>query len=442
VVQPITRRTALKGLVAGAGLAAAGPALGGLTGALAAGGPPSPPGTRPFPKLPAGIDTLPHVDHLIILMMENHSYDNYFGMLGRGDGLTVGRDGKPLNSNPDASGRSVRAYHPGSTCQAHYQISQSWDASHRSWNQGHNNGFVKACSTDAMAYFTGADLPFYWSLARTFPLCDRYHSSVMAQTYPNRRFMQAATALGMVSDPFPSVNEPLPPNGVIFDLLNAHGISWKDYFVDLPTTGLWPETVVANPGKVVPVADFFSDAAAGTLPAVSFVDPEGWQASEENPQDVHTGEYYSWQVINAVLNSPAWPRTLLLFTYDEHGGYYDHVPPPRAVRPDGVVPAVAGGDTYGDLYSYLGFRVPAVIVSPWAKRGYVSHVTHDHTSFLRLIETKWNLPALTYRDANASNLLDSVDFSRPSFEEPPALAAATLPAGAAACYLADPSSPV
>ncbi|HEY2428653.1 MAG TPA: alkaline phosphatase family protein, partial [Acidimicrobiales bacterium] len=369
--------------------------------------------------------------------------DNYFGMLGRGDGFTLGRDGRPLHSNPDKAGHPVRAYHPPSTCQAHYDISQSWDVSHRSWNGGRNDGFVKASSTAAMAYFTGADLPFYYSLGRTFPICDRYHASVMAQTYPNRRFMQAATAFGQVSDPFPSIpNQPLPPGGLIWDVLNAHGISWRDYFVDLPTTGLWPETVLRNPGHVVPVAQFFADAAAGTLPGVSFVDPEGWQASEENPQDIHTGEAYAAQVVNAVLNSPAWPRTLLLFTYDEHGGYYDHVAPPPAVRPDGVRPGVAAGDTYGDLYSYLGFRVPAVVVSPWARKGYVSHVTHDHTSFLRLVETKWNLPALTYRDANASNLLDTLDLSRPAFEEPPALAAAALPTGALACYAQNPTSPV
>jgi phospholipase C len=175
---------------------------------------------------------------------------------------------------------------------------------------------------------------------------------------------------------------------------------------------------------------------------VSLVDPESWQGSEENPQDIHNGEYYASLVINAVLASPVWSKTLLVFTYDEHGGYYDHVPPVRMVRPDGVPPGVAPGDTYGDLYSWSGFRVPTVIVSPWAKRDYVSHVVHDHTSILRLIETKWNLPALTARDANASNLLDSLDFRRPSFEVPPALAAAPLPTGAVACYAQKPSSPV
>ncbi len=132
----------------------------------------------------------------------------------------------------------------------------------------------------------------------------------------------------------------------------------------------------------------------------------------------------------------------MLFTYDEHGGYYDHVPPVPLVPPDSVKPIAPNGETFGDLYTWSGFRVPAVVVSPWAKRDYVSHVTYDHTSFLRLIETKWNLPALTNRDANANNLLDCVDFSRPSFEHPPSLAAAPVPVGEVGCYLQDPTSPV
>ena len=440
----LSRRTMLKGLAAGAGLAVAGPALDLLPGARAATRPLSTPNSRPFPNRPAGVDSLPQIEHIVVLMMENHSFDCYFGMLGRGDGFTLDGHGHPTASNPDAHGRPVRTYHAPSTCQAHYQVGQNWDTSHRCWNHGRNDGFVTACSREAMAYWSGADLPFYYSLARQFPICDRYFSSVMAQTYPNRRFVMAATALGQVSDPFPGVNDPRPPHGTIFDRLNDHQISWKNYFVDLPTTGLFPYVLLSNPGKAVPVAEFFVDAAAGTLPAFSLVDPEGWQASEENPQDIRTGEYYSSLIINAVLNSPAWSRTMLVFTYDEHGGYHDHVSPPPAVRPDGIRPSVKQGDTYGDMYSYYGFRVPTVVISPWARRNYVSHVTHDHTSILRLVETKWNLPALTYRDANASNLLDCLDLRahEPPFAIPPTLATAPLPLGQPACYLQDPTSPV
>ena len=136
------------------------------------------------------------------------------------------------------------------------------------------------------------------------------------------------------------------------------------------------------------------------------------------------------------MAGPGWPKTVLIWVYDEHGGYYDHVPPPRAIPPDDIPPEITPADRPGG-YDRYGFRVPAVIVSPFARRNYVSHRVHDHTSFLKLVETKWNLPALTYRDANASNLLDSLDFRRPpAFLEPPLLPAPGIaPTG---CIEGDP----
>lgn len=285
-------------------------------------------------------------------------------------------------------------------------------------------------------------MPFYYGLASTFPLCDRYFCSVMAQTFPNRRFLIAGSAFGQVADPLPGPTDPNPrPSGfgTVFDLLNAFGISWKDYFVDLPTAGLFPYVLEQNPGNIVPVADFFADCAAGTLPSFSVVDPESEEGSEENPQDAQTGAYYAYQVIDAVLRSPAWPSTALIINFDEHGGYWDHVPPVRMVRPDSIPPDVPAGDTYGDLYSWSGFRVPAFVVSPWARPNYVSHTVYDHTSILRLLETKWNLPALSNRDANANTMLDCFDFRSPAFLAPPALPAAPPPTGAAACIAQDPT---
>ena len=438
----LSRRAFLRGTAAGAGVAMLAPVLRGLPFADAR--KLKHPGSLPNPTLPAGVDTLPQIEHIVVVMMENHSYDSYFGMLGRGDGFHLGGDGQPTNACPAPDGTPVRSYHAPSTCQAHYDVGQAWDTSHRSWNYGSNDGFVTASSTDAMAYWTGDDLPFYYDLARTFPLCDRYFASVMAQTYPNRRFLLAATALGQVSDPLPGPNDPPPPNGTIMDLLNAHGITWKDYFVDLPTTGLFPSIIKSNPDKIRPAAEFLVDAAAGTLPNVSIIDPDGFYASEENPQDIQAGEFYAAQMINAAMSGPAWERTIVVFTYDEHGGYYDHVPPVPTVAPDSIGPDVAPNDTYGDLYTYTGFRVPTVVISPWAKKNYVSHAMHEHCSILRLIETKWNLPALTYRDANASNLLDCFDFTVavPPFLEPPVLAAAPAPTGVPACIAADPRSPI
>lgn len=409
--------------------------------ALAASNPLRARGSRPYPHLAPGTDTLPAIEHIVVLMMENHTYDAYFGMLAQGDGFTVVK-GSPTNSNPGASGSQVVS-HATTTCQDNYRVSQSWNASHHCWDGGAMDGFART-NPGAMTYWTGDDIPFLWSLASNFTICDRYFSSVMAQTYPNRRFLLAASAFGQVGDPLPLPTDPPPrPAGTpstIFDLLNQYGITWKDYFADLPTTGLFPYLIEQNPGKVVPVADFFTDCAAGTLPQFSLVDPESFEGSEESPQDLAVGEAYMAKVVNAVLSGPKWGNTLMVVTYDEGGGYYDHVAPPRAVRPDAIAPEVT--DTYGDLYSYYGFRVPTVVVSPWSRPGAVSSTVYDHTSILKTIETKWNLPALSARDANANSVLDCLDLRSKPLAVAPALAPAPPPTGVVACLAANPSGPV
>ena len=143
--------------------------------------------------------------------------------------------------------------------------------------------------------------------------------------------------------------------------------------------------------------------------------------SEENPEDVQLGEAFVARVVNAVMNGPKWRRTLLIWFYDEHGGYYDHVAPPKALEPDGWKPNLQKDNLPG-AYNTYGPRVPAVVVSPYARRRAVTNVVHDHTSVLATIERQWNLPALTRRDANARTLADFLDTSKPAFMEPPSLA--------------------
>ncbi len=304
-----------------------------------------------------------------------------------------------------------------------------------------------------MAYYTGQEIPFYYSLASTFPVCDRYFCSVLAQTYPNRRFLLAGTAFGLIATVDSSING-IPPNGTIFDRLNAHGISWASYASDVSFLYVISDIVKRNPSRMKTLEQFHADARAGTLPAVSYVDPNLLTGTEENPQDISLGEHFVSTVVDSLLNSPAWDRTLFVWTYDEHGGYYDHVPPPPAIPPDDIPPDISPTDQPGG-YDRYGFRVPTVVMSPYSRAHFVSHTVYDHTSVLKTIERKWNLPAMTYRDANANDLLDCLDLSKRTFADPPTLAAPGNPTGVSVCvppptsaqpplaaFLKTPSTPV
>jgi len=434
----VSRRAVLGGAIAGA--AAVGLTGGGAASASRAQANSPGPGTLPNPSAPEGSDQLPQITNIVALMMENHTYDSVLGMLPRGDGYTKNASGHPTNSNPwprrSSKGPApyrhavINVFPMPTPCQQQAHPYNTWGAGQESYAHGNMDGFVKSKSGPvSMGYYDQTLMPFVNSLATTFPVCDRYFSSVMAQTYPNRRFAMAGTALGLLVD---KLALGTPPNGSIFESLNAHNISWKNYYSSLPSVLIY-SYLFGVPNirpNLVNISEFFSDAAAGTLPAYSVVDPNFGTQSEEDPQDVQYGDQFMAQVINAVMSSPQWPGTLLVWTYDEGGGYYDHVPPPAAVSPDSVtsVPYHPGA------FTRYGFRVPAGIVSPFARPDYVSSVVHDHTSILKLVETKWNLPALTRRDANADNLLDSVDLvNPPAFLTPPTLAAALDPTADDGC---------
>jgi phospholipase C len=451
------------------------------------------PGQRPRPDLPAGADLIPQIKHIVVLMMENHSYDNYLGTLaGRGDGLPTGPDGDPDAVNVLPNGQRVAAHHLTSTTQCPGNPTQTWNASHISYADGSCGGFATGVwetisggdPAVPMGYWTESELPFYHGLARAFPVADRWFCSCLGPTFPNRRFLIAGTAHGLVDDlPWDLVD--YPEAGTIFDALTTAGISWVNYHSvnrvsvvlkrllgvhglialrRLAQIGRWlPGVTNAVRGNKSFTADlyplgfarcvrhlrstpqFFADAAAGTLPSVSIVDPDFGAYSEENPQDIAVGESFSCAVVNAVMNGPAWESTLLLWIYDEHGGYYDHVQPPAAVAPDDVparnwqlsqrwardllrvllpksFKSLENADDGPVTYQRYGFRVPAVIVSPYARPDFVLSEVLDHTSVLKLIEEKWNLPPLTQRDAAAVSPLGALDLAAPpAFLKPPLL---------------------
>jgi len=472
-------------------------------------------GSRPRPGLAPGSDLLPQIRHVVVLMMENHSYDNYLGMLkGRGEGFPRGPGHEPEVSNRGADGTLVRAFRLPATMQREGVPSQSWHAVHAQWGEGRCDGFVTSAqeilslagegaagpahaaadaAATAMGYWCEDDLPFYYGLARTFPLADHWFSSCLGPTFPNRRFLMAGTAHGLIDDsPYDLLD--YPPAGTIFDALTRHGISWANYHPvpadqsrwkgyrqhrrkmarrrlmplartapvtaqsvqkDMTfTADIFPLGVGRYMQHVRGIDEFFADADGGTLPGFCIVDPDFQVYSEENPQDIRKGESFAAEVINRVLHGRGWPHTLLIWVYDEHGGYYDHVPPPPAVPPDDVEGRSVMGrrsrlatllrpvfprlvrskekETEGPgRYDRYGFRVPAVIVSPYARPDYVCSEVLDHTSVLRLVEEKWNLPPLTARDAAASTPLDALDLtSPPVFLDPPPLPEPSLRWGA------------
>jgi phospholipase C len=418
------------------------------------------PGSLPHPELAAGTDTMPEIEHVVVLMLENHSYDNFLGMLGRGPGLTprgdgfkLGRDGYPTASNPYANGSHQRAFRMPTTCQLHGKPSQEWRASHVQYANGTNQGFVISDSGPvAMGYWTEHDLPFTYALASQFPIGDRWFSSALAQTDPNRRFLIGATALGMTNDIGTAEGNAtllvLPPNGTIFTHLNSAGVSWADYNaggLTGTTMNLYPASDLVLASNAKPIAQFFSDAAAGNLPSFSLLDPDYGKQSQEDPQNIVVGESFLASAVHAIGSSPAWLKTILIVTYDEHGGYYDHVPPPVALAPDGVGPVVRSGESTYDGYARYGFRVPSIVVSPYAKRQHVSHVVYDHTSILAFLERKWNLPAMTHRDANANDLTDFLDLGamakrQPTFPKLPPLPASGENNSTLACSTTGPGT--
>ena len=428
-------------------------------------------GSLPDPGRPPGTpDEAMPFDHLVVVMMENHSFDNLVGSLAATrsdvDGLSFGPDGVAANANPGSAGTPPRVgSFPLSTTAQATHVSQSWTATHEQIDGGLMDGFVRSVdSIEPMGYYTPAVLPFAHSLAATFTLANRWFCSVPGPTYPNRRFLLAGTAYGLTVTSAASLLDPPPPNGTIVDRLSEHGIGWADYFTDVPMTIVIRSILERHLDHHHGIDRFFEDCRDGALPAVSFVDPGlGVLSSvashlatlpelfrdalrsigvnvdappdgqtEEDPQDMYFGEAWAQTIVAALLRSPCWPRTLLIYTYDEHGGYYDHVAPPAAIAPDAIAPQLAPGDPPGG-YDRYGPRVPALVVSPYCRPAAVTTVVHDHTSVLATIEAKWNLPALTDRDANAASVMDFLDTESAPWLTPP-VPAAPAPTG--------PSGPV
>jgi phospholipase C len=343
-------------------------------------------------------------DHVILVMMENRSYDHFLGWLPEGDGRQAGL------RYPDRDGTRKSTYRLAPDYQGcgHPDPGHSQADGLVEYNGGACDGWLLAGSNDiyAIGYYTEKDLSFLGPAARQFTTCDRYFASLMSETFPNR-FHQHAAQTDRADNALTLSTLP-----TIWDRLADKGISGRYYFTDVPFLALWGLNYLPISR---PFASFLSDCSRGNLPAVSFVDPgflgepEGVAIDDHPHADIRAGEQFLATVYAAVSKSPAWQKTILIINYDEWGGFFDHVPPPLAPQPP--------GDLAAGLGPRRGFRVPCVIVSPFAQRG-VSSTIFDHASVLKLIESRWDLDPLTVRDAQANDLADALDFARPKRHVP------------------------
>lgn len=429
---------------------------------------------------PPSNPALQAINHIVFMAQENRSFDSYFGQLPaywaangypsqQFDGLP------PRASNPNSSGSAaVEAYPLATECIEN--LSPSWNESHLDWNlqspAGSTpamNGFVwnaanfannenkKGLSpqyTDtagvrAMGYYTGNDLNYYYFMASNFATSDRWFAPALDRTQINRMYMFAATSQGYAYPPGTDAADNAPlTSPTIFDALTQAGVSWKVYYTDdtcttTPTSELpsseGPCTFLTQfatyappqqlPSNVVPVSQYLTDVQAGTLPSVAFIETGYVSNRDEHPSastSVQTGAAYVASLINALMASPSWKDSVFIFTYDEPGGLYDHVAPQPAANPDGMNPidlqpgdvCSSGGGTNCD-FNYTGFRLPMIVISPFAKKNYVSHSVADYTAILKLIETRFTVPPLTKRDAAQIDMTEFFDFQAPPWTTPP-----------------------
>jgi phospholipase C len=400
------------------------------------------------------------INHVVIMVQENRSFDHYFGHLNAyrvANGFRPDVDGTPANaSNPAASGTgSVAAFHLLTTCVEN--PSPSWNESHVDYNRQNPtsgdatmDGFVQTAAKDAqalhyhdvegrrvMGYYDQTDLPYYYFMATFFATSDRWFSPVMSRTQPNRMYILAATSAGHVYPPGAVLSIP-----TIFDELQQAGVSWKIYVTDKVNGSLLQGSYISMfaagskySQNVVPVAQYFTDLKNHTLPQVVLIESGYFSGLDEHPAEdpnatgpsVQVGSAYVSTFINALMGSSAWPHSAFIWTTDEGGGFYDHVPPQPAVSPDSIPPqdlrpgdictTSGGGRTCN--FTSTGFRVPMFVVSPYARKGYVSHTVMDSTAMLRFIETRFHLRSLTLRDANQPDMTEFFDFSHPDWLKPP-----------------------
>jgi phospholipase C len=356
--------------------------------------------TRPAEPLPRPAQS--GIDHVVVLVMENRSFDHFLGWVPGADGRQAGLVYR------DDHGRAHHTHHLTTRQGCGFRDpGHSYGAGRVQYNKGRCDGFARGGNDDfALGYYTKADLPFYGPLTSQATVLDRWFCSVMAPTFPNRNYVHAGRTDRMHNAHFRSH---IP---TIWDRLASAGVPSTYYYVDRPYLAIWGDRYVQMAQRL---DVFLAQAASGTLPQVSYIDPPfddstPYGAADDHPHcDIHRGQAFVSVVAQALINSPLWPRTALVVTYDEWGGFFDHVRPPRL--PD--EPPLDGKDR-----GRAGFRVPAFVLSPFARRAHVDHGTYDHASIVKLLTWRFGLQSLAPRDRAARNLAHALDFRRPDTSVP------------------------
>ncbi len=361
-------------------------------------------------------------DTVVVLMLENRSFDQLLGWVPGANGKQAGL------SYPDLHGKPASTYSMGHDYQAcgDKDPAHDWEAMVRHYNGGKCDGFLKTQTTGdhfPIGYYEDSAVPILGALATNYTLFDNYYCSLMAATWPNRLYQLCAATDLDDTGYFPAPNAPRPSqlDLAIFDRVHGAGLTSGYYNWGEPMTGLFRSG--RYDAITHPIEKFYADAKTGTLPNVTFVEPDYGTVAEflGTSNDYHphgniqVGEGYVAQIYNALRQSPQWERMVFVVNFDENGGFYDHVVPPK-VTDDNVNP---NPGPHPD-YSRLGFRVPCIAMGPFAPKKVESNGPYEHCSILKMIEWRWGLAPMSARDANAKNLADALDFGtrRAAFELP------------------------
>jgi phospholipase C len=381
----------------------------------------------------AGAGSLNDVKHIIFLVQENRSLDSQLGRLGAYRakyGYTGAFNGIPLSASlPDyKSTANVSPFHYQTVCTEN--MSPAWNETHYAIHGGKMDYFMKTEGsvpstmdpegTRMMGYYDWTDLPYYYELATQYATSDTWFTPVQSDTIPNRMYLFAGTSFG-------HIRPDTPPSGgwtqpTIFRNLTQHGITWRYYYQDnsvfLSSFSDW----ATLKGHVYNISSYYNDIMTpNTLPQVIFIERASVTGLDEHPtKNVQAGAADVANIINKFLQSPAYSSSIFILTYDDPAGLYDHVPPINEVLPDNIPPILRSTDIKAS-FNQSGLRVPVIVISPWTKPHYISHVNRDFTAILKLIEKRFTLPAMTARDAAQDDMTEFFNFSTPQIPTPPPL---------------------